>query len=232
MLYNIDEFVATLRTRMYEVFPHLYGRGLNPSGSFKHGRFNEEIRDVAFMNNSVQVLSDDMQVFDIGNDYAERFYPYYHILEDAPVIHKRGKGTAASKGSQATIEKLSKRDYGLVGWSGKSFTKEYEKNVRGKRASVINNSQQVVDGKIINKESSTYKNIHYKYIETMLEKVNPIVAQEYDLRLLRTQSTGLVDEYLSETEEEPVGYDEITQMISNVLGMWGTYGKSIWDWFY
>ena len=219
MLYNIDEFVATLRTRMYEVFPHLYDRGLNPGGSFKHGRFNDEIRDVAFMNNPVQVLGTDMQVFDIGNDYAERFYPYYHILEDAPVIHKRGKGTDASKGSQAKIEKLSKRDYGLVGWSGKSFTKEYEKNVRGKRKSVINNSQQVIDGKIINKESLTYKNIHYHYIENMLERVNPIVAAEYDLRLLRTKSSGLIDEYLSAIEDDPVGYDEITQMISNVLGM-------------
>ena len=34
-----------------------------------------------------------MLIFDIGNEYAEREYPYYHILEDAPVIRKKGKGT-------------------------------------------------------------------------------------------------------------------------------------------
>ena len=59
-------------------------------------------------------MSGNMYIFEIGNDYAEENYPYYHILEDAEVIRKRGRGTSKSKGSQAQIEKLSQRDYGPV----------------------------------------------------------------------------------------------------------------------
>lgn len=110
---------------MYNHFPNLKDRGHNPNGSFKHGEFNEEIRDVAFKNNQTIVVSENEYTFDIGNEYAEEHYPYYHILEDAPYIRKRDRGTAKTRGSQAKVEKLGDRNYsfllGMVRHSCKSI---------------------------------------------------------------------------------------------------------------
>ena len=110
-----------------------------------------------------------MITFDIGDDYSEQYYPYYHILQDSPVIHKRGKGTAKSKGTMAEIKNLSQRDYGRINFNGKTFSREYTRNVRGARASVISNSTRYVGGKKINMDSTTYANTHYHYIDKILD---------------------------------------------------------------
>ena len=119
MEYDLEMFVGTLRMYMYNLFPYLADRGLNPNGTPKH-RDTRQIRDVAFMNNQVMRMA-DMMTFDIGNEGAEETHPYYHILQQAPTIRKRGKGTKKSKGSE--IEKAaSQRDFERVNWNGKIFT--------------------------------------------------------------------------------------------------------------
>ena len=197
MDYNINDFVERLRIRMYYRFPV----EKNIVNLKKHKNRIKHIRDVAFMDNKVEYISDDIRVFDIGNEYAEKEYPYYHILEDAPVIHKRYEGTIKSKGSQAQIQDLSLRDYNKVNFNGKTFSKEYARNVRGKRKSVIDRSTRYVDGKKINLESKTYANVHYHYIENMLNAINPIIADEFGLKYARTSLSGLQTDYiLGETE--------------------------------
>lgn len=197
MNYNINDFVERLRLRMYYRFPV----EKNIVNLKKHKSRPKHIRDVAFMDNKVEYLGDDIRVFDIGNDYAEEYYPYYHILEDAPVIHKKYEGTQKSKGSQATIQNLSTRDYNKVNFNGKTFTKEYAKNVRGKRQSVVDRSTRYVNGKKINIHSNTYKNEHYHYIENMLNAINPIIADEFGLKYARTSLSDLQTDYiLGETE--------------------------------
>ena len=199
MEYNIKTFVDRVREVMYDNFPTLPNRGFNPNGTPKHGQYNREIRDVAFMDNATQVLTDDMVSFDIGNEYAEEHYPYYHILEDAPVIHKRDRGTEESKGSQGRVANLGQRDYGIVTFNGKSFSKEYAKNVRGSRASVVDRATRFVTVRGVrykyNADSNVYKNVHYHYIEKMLEIVVPLVAQEFGLEYVGVSSTGLAEEY-------------------------------------
>ena len=91
MDFVLGSFVDRLRELMYNRFPYLPDRGKNPNGTFKHGQYNEQIRDVAFKNNPTISLSPNQFSFDIGNEYSEEHYPYYHILEDAPYIRKPSK---------------------------------------------------------------------------------------------------------------------------------------------
>lgn len=200
MEYNITSFVSTLRELMYNSFPYLEGRGKNPNDSPKHGKYNEEIRDVAFKVNQTQVLSDNMLVFDIGNEYSEQYYPYYHILEDAQVIHKRNKGTIESKGSQDKVKKLGQRDYGKVTFNNKMFSQEYRKIVNSERE----------------KDSDTYPNIHYHYIETMLDHIVKTLAVDFDIKYVGQSDNGLMEEYTMERHTMPS--DEMAT-IKQVLNM-------------
>lgn len=216
MDFNISEFTTRLRELMYNHFPALIDRGKNPSGSYKHGNYNEQIKDVAFAKNPTIVVDENTLSFDIGNEYAEEHYPYYHILEDSPVIRKRNQATDKTKGSQAKVEKLSERNYNKVEWNGKTFTKEYEKNVRGKRNRLSQVSHWATDyagNKIfINRESNAYHNEHYKYIEKMLNGiVLDQVAIEFNLKRARTQNAGLTEEYVVDHA------DEITALIGILM---------------
>ena len=208
MEYNINDFVNQLRENMYNLFPYEdeedkimkhvignFGRIKNPKPL--------HIRDVAFMDNPIERVSDNLITFDIGNDFAEREYPYYHILEDAPVIRKKDKGTDRSRGSQAKVEDLSARDYGIVSFTGKTFTKEYTRNIRGKRRSIIDKSTRYVDGKKINRGANSYENVHYHYIEKMMSKINPFLADEFGLKLKRVEDTGLAEEYVMDMYDLP-----------------------------
>lgn len=203
MDFTVEAFANRLRELMYEKFPYEPDR-INQK---KHKNRPLHIRDVAFLNNPIVALSGDEVSFDIGNELSEEKYPYYHILEDAPVIRKRGKGTAKTKGSQAKVEKLADRDYNRVRWNGKTLSKEYSRNVRGKRLKLGNVSHWATDYNgnsiFINREANAYLNTHYRYIEKMLEEYGILdrMASEFGLVRKRTQNTGLLDEFLSQDNE-------------------------------
>ena len=226
MEYNIIDFVNLLRQRMYVKFPY-ENDSIN---ELKHitGNKNpkpDHIRDIAFMKNGINIINENLIVFDIGNEYAEKEYPYYHILEDSPVIRKAYKGTEKSKGSQAMIEDLGQRDYGIVSFNGKTFSKEYSKNVRGKRKSVIDNSTRYVrdsngNVKKINRRADTYQNIHYQYIEKMLRDINPIMAMTFNMKYGRPQSNGLIEEYTMQEHNMPtMDFSQTTSFIEQIMGM-------------
>lgn len=219
MEYSITAFVDRLRELMYIQFPYLPDRGKNPSGSYKHGQHNGQIRDVAFKNNPV-IYTQDSATFDIGNELAEQYYPYYHILEDAPAIRKKYKGTKKTKGSQAEIKELGKRDYGRVSFNGKTFTKEYSRNVRGERKRIGSVSSWAKDYKgneyMINREANAYLNIHYHYIENMLNSnILDKLALDFDMKRSRTIDTGLADEYMLQNLEEDSTYNNIVNIVSS-----------------
>lgn len=193
MEYTLNDFANAIRDTLYREFPY--------EGEFlkkhKHAKTPLHIRDVAFYRNEV-IYSDNMVTFDIGNEYSEENYPYYHILEDAPVIRKKGRGTKKTKGSQEEISDLKSRNYGFVQWNGKTFTKEYQKNVRGSRNRLASVSHWATfpngNRVFINREASAYQNVHYRYIERTLKSFLPFIAQEYGLRQGRTQDSGLAEE--------------------------------------
>ena len=200
MEYTLGSFTQRLRELMYDNFPQLEGRGFNPSGTPKHGKYNEMIRDVAFQKNKTYALDNDTNVFEIGNDYAEEYYPYYHILEDTPYIRKRDKATSKTQGSQAKVEKKSQRDYNIISFNGKTYSREYARNVRGKRNRLDKVSHWTTDasGKrvFINRESNSYLNEHYHYIEKMMNNVIlDQLAVEFNMKQGRTKLTSLQEDY-------------------------------------
>lgn len=200
MEFTISAFTKRLRELMYDNFPNLPKRGVNPNGTPKHGTHNEEIRDVAFMNNPTYMVDENTNAFEIGNETAEEYYPYYHILEDTPYIRKRNKATAKTLGSQAKVEDAKKRDYNIISFNGKTYSKEYSRNVRGKRNRLSSVSHWATNssGKLVwvNRESNSYLNEHYHYIEKMFNDVIlDQIALEFGLRRGRTQLTSLREDY-------------------------------------
>lgn len=216
MEFSINGFADTLREVIYDNFP--YGVERNPSGSLKHPNAPEHIRDVAFMRLPV-VYQQDSVLFDIGSDFAEERYPYYHILEDSQVIHIRNKATKSSKGSQDKISNKRARDYGRVNWNGKTFTQEYKKNVRGSRSKIGSARQYYVDSNgvvyRINEKANTYVNRHYKYIEKCIEIAIPILSANYGLKPMRVKNEGLSEEYSLQLNQDS-GIDFGTNIISAI----------------
>lgn len=200
MKYTIDGFVASIRERMYQLFPF----ESDEINKVKHKKRQGHIRDIAFMNLPVIAFGSDEREFNIGSDLAEEKYPYYHILQQAPVIRKKYKGTKKSKGSQAEIKVLKDRDYEKITWNGKTFTKEYTRNVRGQRSSVMRNATIVkrnASGQklIINKNANSYVNIHYQYIDKILDEITPLVAAEYNMKPVRKMKSSLEDDLTTES---------------------------------
>lgn len=158
----------------------------------------------------------DLISFDIGSEKMEKMHPYYHILEDTPYIRKKGKGTTKTLGSQAKVE-IEKRDYNRVEWNGKSFTKEYRRNVRGSRNRLDKVSHWTTNSKgereFINRESNTYLNEHYQYIERILDSIVDPLAELYNLKKARKINTGLAEEYFGQFDEAP----------SNILDIIGSF---------
>ena len=212
MEYNLKDFAGKIRDTLYQEFPY-EGEYLK---QLKHKKKPDHIRDVAFWKNEV-IYGDNIVTFDIGNEFSEENYPYYHILEDAPVIRKKGKGTKKSKGSQAEIQDLKSRNYGMVQWNGKTFTKEYQRNVRGSRnrlASVSHWTTMPNGNRVfVNREANAYKNVHYKYIERTLNTYLDFIAQEFGLKRGRTQDSGLAEELALDWGED----------VSTVLDIFGSF---------
>ena len=199
--FTIDSFVASLREKMYQLFPYEN----DEINRVKHKNRPEHIRDIAF--NNLPVMGEgDVREFNIGSEQAEEKYPYYHILQQAPVIRKRDRGTKKSKGSQAEVKNLGQRDYERIKWDGKTFKKEYTKNVRGSRNSVVQNSTRYIymgGSKIqINRQANSYVNIHYQYIDQMLDVIAPMIASEFGMTFKRKVNTGLQEEYQWQNDQD------------------------------
>lgn len=155
-----------------------------------------------------KVVQQDMITFDIGNEKMENMHPYYHILENTPYIRIANQGSKKTKGSQASVEKIGERDYEIVSWNGKTFTKEYRRNVRGMR----NRDEKVTRryGQVlVRRDSNSYKNDHYQYIERILDSITPLLADIYGLRLARKIDNGLAEEYFSQFNEAPANILDI-----------------------
>ena len=219
MDYNINDFTKRLRELMESYFPY-ENDSINEK---KHPNRLGHIKQVAFKDNPTETLSENMLAFNIGNAKSESEYPYYHILENAPVIKKKGRATDKTRGSQSSVYPLEKRDYEQVKWNGKTFTKEYAKNVRGSRTSVINHSTQYVriGGKTfkINKNADSYKNVHYQYIEIMLSHIVNTLASEFRMTI-KFSSSGLKDDYANELlSGENESYISSMNFVNQLLGM-------------
>ena len=226
MEYYIEDFVNSIKQALYDNFPNMEGEYPNNNGymqtrSAKHPNTPMPVRDVALGINKIEKINDNMYYFEIGNDFAERKYPYYHILEDSPVIRKRGRATNKSGGSQMEIVLMSNRDFNIVSWNGKTFTKEYSRNVRGKRNHVINKSTRyIAGGEKINLEARTYENKHYHYIERTLDTNLPFIAETYGLRPMRVGDSGLGDDYLSSVWDVSLTSENtVSDYIESILEM-------------
>lgn len=200
---DIDTFTTLLRNMMYERFPY-EDDAINLK---KHKGRTGHIRDVAFMNLPI-LVNIDTRTFDIGSHFAESRYPYYHILQDAPVIRKKGKADARSRGSQANILPLGLRDYNKISFNGKTYSREYQKNVRGKRASVLTNA-------ILGK-SDSYLNVHYKYIDRMLDDICPLLANSIGATL-KVSHSGLKDDFAVQEEINRVLEREETMQVLDTM---------------
>ena len=221
MEYNLDAFFNSLISYIGSspLFPYMKDEELDEK---KHPNRNPlHLKDAIF--NSIQPIhSLNSITFDIGNANLENTHPYYHILEQAQVIRKRGRGTTKSRGSQAKVQDVGSRDYERVSWNGKTFTKEYRRNVRGSR-SLLDKAQKrawLIDDEGIaipvyeNRQSPYYANKHYHYIENILESgILDMLATEFGMRRMRTKDTGLGEEMaLQEFMEQ--GTDEATNMLN------------------
>lgn len=210
--FSLQAFTDSIRQNLYDNFPY----ESDTVKMQKHKKTPLHIRDIAFMYLPT-TQGENSIMFEIGSEYAEEYYPYYHILEDAQVIRKRGKGTKGSRGSQAEIKELGKRDYGRISFNGKTYSREYRKNVRGERSRLGTATKVVVgsNGKTyrVNPNASYYANKHYQYIERTLNNVLPWIANEYGMRMGRTEITDLVDEY-----QEQESQDRIINALSSFEG--------------
>lgn len=192
----MDFSVSSFTNRLFDYllesrqFPYMHDEALDKA---KHSKRTPLHLKTAIREQRVILGSDDTMSFDIGGEQLELSHPYYHILQQAPVIRKKHKATDKTKGSQAKVEP-SKRDYEKVSWNGKTFTKEYSRNVRGQRAS--KKASYWNNGEFVNREANAYANIHYQYIDKILDQeVIDRLALEFGLKKGRKVNTGLGEEY-------------------------------------
>jgi hypothetical protein len=159
-------------------------------------RRKPHMKDLAMGQNTPGIaITPTSYYFEIGNNNAEKRTPHYHILEDAKIIRNPYQGTKESRGSQANIRPRGKRDYSIGTFdSTGTFVSEYRPSfARGRR------SYDLIGDKQWKKESNrtTFKtqnkfryNIHYAYIERILERELPRVASMLELKL--STSRGLM----------------------------------------
>ena len=219
MEYTLENFTNLLIELMKTQFPYMQDSELDKK---KHPKRDPlHLREAVF--NYLQVdKQPNQQIFDIGNEMLERKYPYYHILQEAQVIRKRNKGTTKSRGSQAKIQDVGKRDYTRIEVvSGKNrarYKQEYKKNVRGARSLVGSSSHWTTSASgervFVNREANYYENIHYHYLDNMLNNgIVDMLAETFGLKRKGTQFTGLGDEYQMQVNIDE-GVDDPTNLIS------------------
>ncbi len=216
----VKQIVAELKVRMEEsdLFP--FDDGKRQPGQSPRPQFKPHAKNVALKNNFITVVNPEIQMFEIGNEQAERTAPHYHILEDAKVIANPGRGTKKSKGSQALIANRAKRDYSVeISVPGTTkTTQEYRPSFKEGRRS-YQSSQMLLTNKNFEarNQSKPYRyNKHYAYIERILEKETPLIANSLDITLESYRGLNVA--------EAPVA--EMVEDISDtgILGMFGGLG--------
>jgi hypothetical protein len=217
----VNQIVIELKVRMEEsdLFPFDDGKRL--AGQKPRPQFKPHAKNVALRNNFITVVSPDVQVFELGNETAERTAPQYHILEDAKVIANPGRSTKKSRGSQGLIANKAKRDYSVeIPVANKTTTtQEYRPSFKEGRRS-YSSSQNLLENKWLYdqpKGGSKYRyNRHYAYIERILEKETPLIASSLDITLESYRGLNVA----------PTAITEMVGDVSDtgILGMFGGLG--------
>ena len=100
--------IGTFTQRLIDLFvsskqlPNMHGEytnrfGYTQSDSTKHKK-RPDPKDLKYriqqcINDTKTRIGDNQFMFDLGNEFMEENFPYYHILQQAPVIRKKGYGT-------------------------------------------------------------------------------------------------------------------------------------------
>jgi hypothetical protein len=198
----VGQIAVELKTQMEasKLFPFSDRRKTPPSKQFK-----PHMRNVALKNNPIIVLSPEIQVFELGNEYAEEKAPQYHILEDSKKIKNPNRGTEQSLGSQRKVSEVRKRDYGKVtylkGGNIVEIGQEYRQSFRSRsniwkenlRLSTKRFEQKWNKKRGLRVDNSYRYNIHFGYIERILEEITPLIAQQFNARLIVRDSGSLGD---------------------------------------
>jgi hypothetical protein len=217
----VNQIVIELKVRMEqsELFPFDDGKRL--AGQRPRPQFKPHARNVALKNNYITVVSPDVQVFELGNETAERTAPQYHILEDAKVIANPGRSTKKSRGSQGLIANKAKRDYSVENpvSSSTKVSQEYRPSFKEGRRT-YSNSQNLLEQKWLYdqpKGGSKYRyNRHYAYIERILEKEVPSIASDLGITLESYRGINVTEPAVSKT------FGDIENNL--LLGMFGGLG--------
>lgn len=206
--------------KMNDVYIDKYGREQKDEIKHKNRPTPRDLKSqISNSMISSKMGDENMRTFDLGNAQMETNFPYYHILQQAPTIRKKDKGTTKSKGSESMYKNPAERDYERVYWNGKTFTKEYSKNVRGARTKLTKTSYwsdyKTSSGSFKNPEAQKYLNVHYQYIDKILnEDVVKQLASEFGLKIGRTQKTDLVDEFAM---QEGVSVEQVLEAFDSFM---------------
>ena len=186
----ISQLAVMIKTEMRDspLFPFDTGKNVlgRPNG---RDYSKPHMKTLALNNNPIIVVSPEIQYFNLGNESAERRTPHYHILEDSKTIKNPNQGTAESLGSQSRIAKKGKRDYSVYlppSKSDNSLTQEYRQSFKSGRRSYWSTQRKNVNRRYETRgESKPFRyNIHYAYIERILESILPGIASSLDLHLV------------------------------------------------
>lgn len=216
--FDLNRFANAITTYLRVYFPYMVNEDLDRE---KHPKRNPLHMKDAIFNNLQMIQTLNTITFDIGNPRLELTHPYYHILEDSEVIQIREKGTVKSKGSQDRITDKQARDYGIVKWNGKTYSQEYRKNVRGARSRALKGRQNIIvvgqNAQVfrVNTKSTYYTNIHYHYIENIIDRMIPLISESFGLKPKRVESTGLGEEYMAQGDDRVGNILSILDSFSN-----------------
>jgi hypothetical protein len=207
----VGQIAVELKTQMEasKLFPFSDRRNYPPNKQFK-----PHMKNVALKNNPIIVVSPEIQVFELGNEYAEENAPQYHILEDAKII--KSPGTTQSRGTQRKITNVRKRDYGKITYlkTGNAVKVGQEYRTAFKNRSNIWGVNTTLALKRFNarNEKRNYRyNIHFGYIERILEEITPLIAQQFNATLVvRDEGFEDVDDNVIIEDGEEVGTQEMT----------------------
>jgi len=218
----VNQIVIELKVRMEQSPTFPFDDGIRFAGKKPRPKSKPHAKNVALINNQITLVSPDIQVFELGNEEAEKTAPQYHILEDAKVIANPGRGTAKSRGSQAKITDKAKRDYSVeIPVANKTTTtQEYRPSFKEGRRNydLIADKQWKKESnrKVFKTQNKFRYNKHYAYIERILEKETPSIASDLGITLESYRGLNVA----------PTAVAEMVEDVSDngLLGMFGGLG--------
>lgn len=219
MDFNIDDFTIRLMQYLKDNAPFESDEVNNSKHPNRHGL---HLRDLFDSSKATISRNIDERSFEVGSPMIEELMPHYHILQNSETIRKKYRGTNRSKGSQDKEKNLGLRDYEKVSFNGKTYSKEYSKNVRGQRSKarrLLEPKLRYIQGRYEEDRrnlDNSYINIHYRYIDRTLDITTPWLAQEFGLKLLKKVDSGLKEEYQDQENEEL--FNTLFDMMSSYEG--------------